>query len=231
MKSRIGIDGSIWEAQGGTSRNFRNPLTGEVLSRRQFDKRFGILGKQGFTSYEAKAKASPPELRASRPAINRPTRRASSGFRTLNPLTEKQSRDIPMYFSASFVGEDEDQREVGFLDDASNYEDSYVNAVSEITKNKKIFAVSLKADIRTANSQQKIITFVRLTSPNSLPDFEEMVDQLMQQLYDGDKVVNLIFHIRFKADAIPKSKRKQKMKATKRLKTKRDNAQRRRNKG
>lgn len=37
-------------------RQFYNPTTGELLSRRQFDKQYGTLKAQGYTSYEAKAK-------------------------------------------------------------------------------------------------------------------------------------------------------------------------------
>lgn len=38
----------------GSARNFFNPDTGELVSRRQFDKRFGVLAKQKFRSYEEK---------------------------------------------------------------------------------------------------------------------------------------------------------------------------------
>ncbi|MHB8387509.1 MAG: hypothetical protein ACYDAO_09345 [Thermoplasmataceae archaeon] len=49
---------SEWKPLGGKSRNFQNTKTGEVISRRQYDKRFGSLAKTGFTTYENKARAA-----------------------------------------------------------------------------------------------------------------------------------------------------------------------------
>ncbi len=49
------INGERWQSQGGTARNFWNLDTGEVMPRRQFDKTYGALAKQGFKTYEEKA--------------------------------------------------------------------------------------------------------------------------------------------------------------------------------
>jgi len=68
------ISDRVWQPLGGSSRRYRNRLTGEVISRRQYDKTVGNLGRQGFTSYEAKAKAAKsnaPERAAMRPARGR----------------------------------------------------------------------------------------------------------------------------------------------------------------
>lgn len=62
-------DGSQWKPSGGSARNYVNLDTGQVLSRRQFDKRSERLGQ--YSSYEAKAKATPAEVRAARPARGR----------------------------------------------------------------------------------------------------------------------------------------------------------------
>ena len=43
---------------GGKSRNFKNIKTGEIISRRQYDKKFGSLAKTGFKTYEDKARAA-----------------------------------------------------------------------------------------------------------------------------------------------------------------------------
>jgi hypothetical protein len=48
--------GSGWRYHSKT-RGYANIRTGETLSRRQYDKRFGILAREGFGSYEAKARA------------------------------------------------------------------------------------------------------------------------------------------------------------------------------
>jgi hypothetical protein len=63
-----------FEPLGGSSRSFRNITTGEIISRRQYDKLYGALKRGGLSSYEAKAKkkfAENPELALSRPAPGR----------------------------------------------------------------------------------------------------------------------------------------------------------------
>lgn len=45
---------SDWKPEGGKSRNFVNKKTGEVISRRQYDKHYGAI--RAFGSYEEKAK-------------------------------------------------------------------------------------------------------------------------------------------------------------------------------
>jgi hypothetical protein len=60
-----------WRPLGGKSRNYLNEETGEVLSRRQYDKLYGALARAGVASYEAKAKRTPDELRRTRPAPGR----------------------------------------------------------------------------------------------------------------------------------------------------------------
>jgi len=65
---------SVWVPLGGSSRRYRNRLTGETISRRQYDKLYGTLRRQGYSSYEAKAKAAKqqqPERAALRPARGR----------------------------------------------------------------------------------------------------------------------------------------------------------------
>jgi len=64
----------VWVPLGGSSRRYRNRLTGEIISRRQYDKRYGTLSRQGYSSYEAKAKAAKsnePVQAAKRPARGR----------------------------------------------------------------------------------------------------------------------------------------------------------------
>jgi len=65
-----------WVPLGGTTRRYRNVRTGEEISRRQYDKRYGTLAREGFTSYERKAKARRQRLPSGRwyrpPSRNRP---------------------------------------------------------------------------------------------------------------------------------------------------------------
>jgi len=65
---------TVWVPVGGSSRRYINRRTGQTISRRQYDRRYGTLRRQGFTSYEAKAKAAKtnaPEQAATRPARGR----------------------------------------------------------------------------------------------------------------------------------------------------------------
>jgi len=81
----------LWEPLGGSSRRYRNKITGQVISRRQYDKLYGTLGRQGFTSYEAKAKAAKqqaPVQSALRPARGR---RAVYVVRTLSEFEKAWS--------------------------------------------------------------------------------------------------------------------------------------------
>jgi len=80
----------VWQPLGGSSRRYRNRITGEIISRRQYDRRFGNLARQGFTSYEAKAKAarSADSVRAAmRPARGR----KSKSVRVVRTLEEFES--------------------------------------------------------------------------------------------------------------------------------------------
>jgi len=61
----------LWQPLGGTSRRFQNEKTGETISRRQYDERFGKLKKQGFSTYEAKAKANKKPEQILKPARGR----------------------------------------------------------------------------------------------------------------------------------------------------------------
>jgi hypothetical protein len=64
----------VWVPLGGSSRRFINCRTGQIISRRQYDKRYGNLRRQGYRSYEAKAKAAKqqaPVQAAMRPARGR----------------------------------------------------------------------------------------------------------------------------------------------------------------
>lgn len=82
---------SDWKYLGGSSRQYRNEKTGEVISRRQYDKRFGSLKKRGVTSYEKGAKLSAPEVVASRPAKGRGKANISlSGVSRAGPLASKR---------------------------------------------------------------------------------------------------------------------------------------------
>jgi len=78
---------------GGSSRNFRNKLTGEEISRRQYDRYKGNLAKKGATSYEAARKRSTDEERLARPARGRGSMNANERTaRTAGPTEGHGSR-------------------------------------------------------------------------------------------------------------------------------------------
>ncbi len=78
------INGERWQSQGGTSRNFIDLDTGEVLSRRQFDKRFGALAREGFKTYEQKAAAA--AKREGYEQLAKPARGRSSVRKVQGPM-------------------------------------------------------------------------------------------------------------------------------------------------
>jgi len=65
-----------WVPLGGSTRRYRNVRTGEEISRRRYDKLYGTLAREGYSSYERKAKARRERLPSGRwfrpPARNRP---------------------------------------------------------------------------------------------------------------------------------------------------------------
>ncbi len=60
----------------GKANQYIDLETGEILSRRQYDKRYGKLAKEGFTSYEQKAKANKQKDELKQ--LERPARKRTS---------------------------------------------------------------------------------------------------------------------------------------------------------
>lgn len=206
-------DGSIWRPLGGGSRRYVNAHTGETLSRRQFDKLSGRLA--GFSSYEAKAKASPPETRQSRPARGRrkttqPNRRID--LSRIDPLVGHRTRAIPIpYLISRYTNEYE------FLTEAEPYEPFYYDAVSSVLKNKKVIAVQIILEILNENDALVYKTLVLPYPAAELPDFTDVTIRAFQATYPTDQCTNLIFRLRFADRYVKQPKRSRK----KELKTKR----------
>lgn len=47
----------MWQKEKGSANRYINTDTGETISRRQYDRTYGVLKKQGFTSYEQREKS------------------------------------------------------------------------------------------------------------------------------------------------------------------------------
>ena len=206
-------DGSIWRPLGGNSRRYVNAHTGETLSRRQFDKLSGRLAS--FPSYEAKAKASPAELRQSRPARGRrktiATKRRMDLSR-LNPLVGHRSRAIPVSFLVFRSAND-----LQFVEDAEGYESFYNDAVETVLKNRKVIAVQIILELLNQDDQLIYKTIVLPYPPAELPTFADTTNRAFLAAYTGDQCTNLIFRLRFADRFVKQPKRSTK----KELKTQR----------
>lgn len=71
-------------------RRFENKNTGEIITRRQYDKRFGALAKGGFKSFEEKAKSNFEKNVLE--AVSRPAR----GRTSLRKLSELEKREVSL---------------------------------------------------------------------------------------------------------------------------------------
>ena len=208
---------------GGTSRNFINRDTGQIIPRRQFDKRYGALAKGGFTSYESKTDASPEDIRRARPAFNRPSQLTSNRkLSSLNPLTEKQSRDYAVGVSGYYSG-----NVAEFNAEIESFRQEYTNILDNIKKNKKIIAIAVTVSGSNATGSPFTKTVFRLVVPKFAPDFNRFRADLLEQLYEGDVFTSISFHIRFYEKYIPRSKRKQEVKRIRQLKSKREDVKKR----
>lgn len=207
-KQIIASDGSIWRPLGGLSRRYENVLTGEVIARRQFDRRYGSLAKGGFRSYEQKAKASPIELRRARPAFNRPsiTNRKDVGvIARLRPLTEKSSRQITLPFNQI----------------------TYQNAIKQASKNGKILALSVSISFQGDDGLPRTPTIINLTAVHSMPSWPKFLEKIGEISFEKSAadfsvsdITSMTFNIRFKHETIPQSKRKRDKKKRDQLKVK-----------
>jgi len=172
-------DGSVWEALGGKTRRYRlvsvagEPVEGgATISRRQFDKLSGRLGE--FASYEEKAKASPPEVRALRPARGR---RVSGilpewDFRRLAPFRGRITRDVTLDLLLPYVGADTFH---DLLERAEDLREPYDSIKQSLIRNGKVSRVQL------------IVSFVYFDA-----DRLEQMYEILREAARGEDIVNLI---------------------------------------
>jgi len=178
---------------GGKDRRYLNTLTGETISRRQYDKLSGKLGE--FSSYEKKAKASKelnPELYAARPARGRSSQLKSSltsKGRNLKTKAGKKFKDfiIPIYY----LNEEPDLARAG-----SDYQDF----IEGLKNNPRAFAVVTQlnfikyGEVMTRNLLPAI-TWPTLTQLGiALEEFKLSYDYTPE-----DKLVAFSLHVIFKS--------------------------------
>lgn len=134
-----------------SARRKLNTQTGEELSRRQYEKKYDRLKNLGFTSFEAQAKASPKELRESRPARGRskrttPNTNIETYGKRLQPIRRKDrltgkprlwgNRVINFYFK-------------DYQDDYDLLAQKIQEFINGLKKNKNIWAVTTKVTYAT----------------------------------------------------------------------------------
>jgi hypothetical protein len=198
-------------------RKYENTVTGDLISRRQYDKNYGKLKQENFASYEAKARAL-AEIRgvtaaqARLPARGRSTASGPSVFRNASPLTNKSSRNIAIPFHL-YRGDDPEE----FVLDAERFRAGFYTAVRGITSNPKIAAAGIRAEWRNPiTGGHGWFTYLKTTRVDTDPDensFEPDYDEMIEYFYEGSnsntlgaEIAPLEFHVVFHDEFIPKAK-------------------------
>jgi len=209
--ARLGQHGATYPyvPLGGTSRRYKNVITGETISREKYDRYFGSLFKRGAKSFHEAAAKEEEEVRLARPAKGRGSARrryGASNISGVRPLIGRQSRNVVLPFDVYYDGEggeDEDDYDdeggrTAFYEDAENYRGEYNDAVERVRANSAIHSVSLVVEYenpRTGRSGS--YTIRRIERKGSLATYDEFLEDLATKAYPGDHFTALAFHLRF----------------------------------
>lgn len=184
-----------WVSLGGTSRRYRNVITGDEISRERYDRYYGSLFKRGAKSFKQAAQTTPPELREARPARGRGSFRSRTErgrIKSIRPLVGRQSRNVVIPFDVYY---DEDE---GLLyEEAEDYRDEYEEAILAIHANPAVRAASIIVTVQPANGPERNNTVLRIEQKNSLAGYDEFLDTLAEKAYPGDHYTAVTFHLRF----------------------------------
>lgn len=228
--ARLGQHGAEypWVPLGGSSRRYKNVLTGDTISREKYDRYYGSLFKRGATSFHRAAEAEEEETRLSRPARGRGSARRRYGTQNINdlrPLIGRQSRNIVIPVDIYYDGDGEDDEDedggdrTAFYDQAEEYRSEYEDAVSRTQANKAIFSASIIVNYenpRTGKSGS--YTILRIEEKHSLSSYDEFIDTIASKAYPGDHFTAIVFHFRFHDQFTTPKKRKAGLKTSKGLK-------------
>lgn len=188
MASRRSGIGS-WRRIAG--RRFQNIDTGETISRRQFDKRYGILARENFPSYEAKAKATPVEIKKTRPARGRPSIRPNP--RNLRPTGGSTARSVVMRIRLKLDDEE-------WVVKLPRYRFEYEAIRKDLVANKAIFAIGVAVS-GVGNPTLDTMTVLTAMARVEIEDFEhfseELIDRLARNSYTFTMLTSIIFRVRF----------------------------------
>lgn len=207
------------------SRQYVNVKTGDIVSRRQFDKFHGALAKANLPSYEAKAKALAAERGKSAaqsgiPGRGRSTASGPNVFKTASPNVNKQSREIAIPFHL-YRGDDMFE----FIRDAERFRPGFVTAVKGVQQNEKIASCGIRAEWHNPlTGGHGWMTFLKTHNRESFaPDYDEMIEFFYSGTNShtvGAEISPLIFHVVFRDEYIPHAKVKQLSTKRKRAKAK-----------
>lgn len=205
--------------KGDSARRYINTETGAIISRHFYDTRYGTLKKQGFTGYHQKARATPVELRQSRPAPGRRKSRAGS-LRHINPLAGRQTRnfdimgdvvrtsDVALFisqFSATFRGP-------VFEKYAQIYSERILkNGKIQISTNKKIMGYGLAMTKITPEGETKHTTIWHFITKDDPPEWDYVAAAAAQHTYEGDVVTGVSFRLRFHDEHVKPALKKAKL--------------------
>jgi hypothetical protein len=163
----------LWLPLGGTSRRFVNTKTGETISRRQYDVKYGALKKERLSSYEQKAKKNTAQERA---------KKFETQAHNLKPLQDKKRGERFSYRHVSIPVEymgSVDEREI-------NYDKlgvQYQAMISGFKSNPNIYGVAtnITYSFGGAFSTRNISTTRRRTSLLPWGLFQEYLDEFISE--------------------------------------------------
>lgn len=172
-------------------RRYQNPETGQVISRRQAEKLAGgRLKEKGFTSPEQQASATPPEVRATRPARGRGAKRPKN-YTNIRPLQGRSSR---------------------WITDGSTAE-SYDGVLRGLIANRGVLDVSLAVSIYDHDNDRVLGMpewLIMNTFPSDLPTGDQAVAMADNHVFSRYVISessniewqNFMFYVRFRESVI-----------------------------
>ena len=160
---------------GGSSRNYVNTKTGEIISRYKYDKLYGSTKEfKGNTHLKAKLnKAANPQTAAARPAPGRKAQPTGKPrFSPLKPLKDKQYRhiQIPVTYKNGVI-------------DSRKLEPLYTAAVDRIKRSPLVFGASINITFALHGLLDTKNIF-RLREKLDIPSWGEFSDEINNYYLD-----------------------------------------------
>ena len=189
---------------GASTRRYVNSTTGEIISRRQYDERYGRLAQQGIATNEAQAKASPTKLRESRPARGRPANRDWYNYgKNLKPIKSKrggyrEGRRFVFPFNNSHRWYyDKERKEL----------DSFIRGLKD---NKNIFSLWSQLDY-SYDGDKRAVNMQPGTHKDSFPELWELLNWCTEWAADhenskGIHMISITLGVKFRTQYLGRLK-------------------------